>query len=73
MKKVLSIAILLFFVGNVGLCTTNSNSTKTYKMNQYNSKGQKVGYSKIYYKGDKTNIIKVEKYNTKGKRLETYR
>ena len=42
-------------------------------MNQYNSKGQKVGYTKVYYQGDKQNVKRVEKYSTNGKRTELYK
>ena len=72
MKKVLSLVLVLMLFGNVALAS-NCTSTKNYKLNQYNSKGQKVGYTKVYYQGEKQNVKKVEKYSTNGKRIEVYK
>ena len=72
MKKVVIMILALMLVGNVAFASQYS-STKNYKLNQYNSKGQKVGYTKVYYQNNKSNIKKVEKYSTTGKRTEVYR
>lgn len=72
MKKVLSLVLVLMLFGNVALAS-NYTSIKNYKLNQYNSKGQKVGYTKVYYQGEKQNVKKVEKYSTNGKRIEVYK
>jgi len=72
MKKVVIMILALMLVGNVAFAGQYS-STKNYKLNQYNSKGQKVGYTKVYYQNNKSNIKKVEKYSTTGKRTEVYR
>lgn len=69
MKKGLVLTLVLVLFGNVAL----AGSTNYYKLNQYNSRGQKTGYTKVYYKGDRSNVKKIEKYNTKGKRTELYR
>lgn len=72
MKKVLVMILMLILAGNMVFAGQYS-STKNYKLNQYNSKGQKVGYTKVYYQSNKSNIKKVEKYSTNGKRTEVYR
>lgn len=68
MKKVFSLLVIMLLMANSGFC-----ATKYYKMNEYNSRGQKTGYTKVYYQNEKTNVKKVEKYNTKGKRTNLYK
>lgn len=72
MKKIFAIFILLILLSNTALAS-NYSSTKNYKLNQYNSKGQKVGYTKVYYSNDKSNIKKVEEYSTNGKRIKVHK
>lgn len=71
MKKIV-IVLCLILLGNVVLAS-NYEARKSYKLNEYNSKGQKVGYTKVYYQGDKQNVKRVEKYSTSGKRTGVYR
>lgn len=71
MKKI-ALLLALILLGNVAFAS-NYKSKQYYKMNQYNSKGQKVGYTKVYYQGDKQNVKRVEKYSTNGKRTELYK
>lgn len=72
MKKILSLTIIALMFGSSAFCA-NYQSTRNYKLTEYNSKGQKVGYTKVYYKGDKSNVKKVEQYSTKGYRTKLYR
>ena len=72
MKKVLVMILMLVLAGNMAFAGQYS-STKNYKLNQYNSKGQKVGYTKVYYQNNKSNVKKVEKYSTNGRRTEVYK
>lgn len=72
MKKILSLTFILLLLGNVAFAGQYAY-TKSYKLNQYDNKGRKIGYTKVYYKSDKANVTKVERYNTKGRRTELYR
>ena len=71
MKKI-TLLLMIILLGNV-VFADNYQSKQYYKLNQYNSKGQKVGYTKVYYQGDKQNVKRVEKYSTNGKRTELYK
>lgn len=71
MKKIVVI-LCLILIGSSAFAD-NYQARKSYKLNEYNSKGQKVGYTKVYYQGDKQNIKRVEKYSTSGKRTGVYR
>lgn len=68
MKKLFGLLLVVLFTTNTAFC-----ATKYYKMNEYNSRGQKTGYTKVYYQNDRTNVKKVEKYSTSGKRTNLYR
>lgn len=72
MKKVLSLMLCLLFFSNIAFAS-NYQARKFYKMNEYNSRGQKTGYTKVYYQGERQNVKKVEKYSTNGKRTNVYR
>lgn len=72
MKKLFILTVSFMLIGNVCFAS-NYQSTKSYKFNEYNSRGQKVSYTKVYYNGDRSNVKKVEAYNTKGKRTKQYR
>lgn len=72
MKKILLSIICILLLSNTAFAD-NYSARKNYKLNEYNSRGQKVGYTKVYYQGDKSNIKKVEIYSTNGKRTNVYR
>ena len=72
MEKILVLGFSLLLLSNM-VFAGQATTTKNYKLNQYNSKGQKVGYTKVYYQNNKSNVKKVEKYSTNGRRTEVYR
>lgn len=72
MKKVIILTFVLLLTGNFAFASQYV-AKKNYKLNEYNSRGQKTGYTKVYYQGDKSNIKKVERYSTSGKRINVYR
>jgi len=68
------ISIMIFntiFGEQAALCKSNNSSQKYSKASEYNNRGQKVGYYKVYSSGDK--VTKVEKYSTSGKRVQKVR
>lgn len=72
MKKIFALILCLFIFNGVAFAS-NYQSKQSYKLNEYNSRGQKVSYTKVYYQGDRQNVKKVEKYSTNGKRTNVYR
>lgn len=72
MKKLSVLFLVLFLLENITFAS-NYTARQNYKLNEYNSRGQKTGYTKVYYQGDKSNIKKVERYSTSGKRTNVYR
>lgn len=73
MKKIIIIFFALILTSSNMVFAGQYVSKKSYKLNEYNSRGQKTGYTKVYYQGDKSNIKKVERYSTSGKRTNVYR
>ena len=73
MKKVILSILCLVLFGNICYANNNYQARQYYKLNEYNSRGQKVSYTKVYYQGEKQNVKKVEKYSTSGKRTNVYR
>lgn len=72
MKKLCVLTLMLALCS--GFAYASSYQTqKYYKLTERNSRGQKVGTTRVYYRGDKSNITKVEKYNTNGRREKLYR
>lgn len=72
MKKIFALVLCLFMFNGIAFAN-NYQSRQFYKLNEYNSRGQKVSYTKVYYQGDKQNVKKVERYSTNGKRINVYR
>lgn len=72
MKKFLVLSILLTLVGNIAVAK-NYQSEKYYKLTERNSRGQKVSTTRVYYRGDRTNVTKVEQYSTSGRQTRQWR
>lgn len=72
MKNFFALILCLFMFNGI-VFASNYQHKQFYKLNEYNSRGQKVGYTKVYYQGDRQNVKKVEKYSTNGKRINVYK
>ena len=76
MKKLLTLTILgliifIHFDSNSALCAQSKNNKQTQKLYNYNSRGQKQGYTQVTYTNNK--ITRIETRDNGGKRLSVSR